>query len=145
MLCATTGLSLDTLIPGVLQLRLFRPTIYPLIHIYTGFLQRNIICNKMGDRYRHRYRRYHRRWRTIIWCSRFHEPHHNFTTGNDMGNAKHIFLRAIVYTDVSIDLIIVLPSIKYFDLLPIRHSHIPHTLCCEICEVLCSGPRIITL
>ena len=61
-----------------------------------------------------------------------------------MGNAKHVFLRAIVYKDVSMDLIIVLPSIKYFDLLPILHSHISTKPCCEICEVLGSVFKAIS-
>ena len=59
-------------------------------------------------------------------------------------DAKHVFLRAIVCRDVTIDLIIGLPSIKYFDLLPILTSHLSTTPCCEVCEVLRSVPPIIT-
>jgi len=44
--CTITGSSLDTLIPAVLQLRLFRPTIYALID--TACLQTNIICTRIA-------------------------------------------------------------------------------------------------
>ena len=50
---------------------------------------------------------------------------------NDMADAKHVFVRAIVCKDVSIDLIIGLPSIQYFDLLPVLQSHLHSIRCCE--------------
>jgi hypothetical protein len=53
-----------------------------------------------------------------------------------MADAKHVFQRAIVCKDVSIDLIIGLPSIQYFDLIPILQSHLKSIRCCEICSVL---------
>ena len=67
----------------------------------------------------------------------------SFTTGHDM-DAKPVFLRAIVCKNVTIDLIIGLPSIKYFDLLSMLTSHISNTSYCEICEVLRSVPPIIS-
>ena len=59
-------------------------------------------------------------------------------------DAKHVFLRAIICKDVTIDLNIGLPSIKHFDLLPILTSHISNTPCCEICDVLRSVATVIS-
>jgi len=67
-----------------------------------------------------------------------------FQANNDMADAKHVFLRAIVCKDVSIDLIIGLPSIQYFDLIPILQSHLKSICCCEICSVLRTVPPNIS-
>ena len=42
-------------------------------------------------------------------------------------------LRVLVCDDVKIDIIIGLPSIKTFDLLPVLTQHISGLPCCEIC------------
>jgi len=56
-----------------------------------------------------------------------------FPRGQDLLD-KHLFLRAIVSRDISLDLIIGLPSIKFYDLLPILNTHIKTLDCCEICS-----------
>ena len=45
---------------------------------------------------------------------------------------KHICLRAIVCKDVTIDLIIGLPSILYYNLLPLLETRTRSRSCCEI-------------
>ena len=45
---------------------------------------------------------------------------------------RHIFVDSIVSKDVTSDLIIGLPSIKYFDLLPILQHHIDSQHCCQL-------------
>ena len=44
---------------------------------------------------------------------------------------RHIFVDSIVCKDVTSDLIIGLPSIKYFNLLPILQHHIDSQHCCQ--------------
>jgi hypothetical protein len=47
---------------------------------------------------------------------------------------KQICLRAIVCKDVTIDLIIGLASILYYNLLPLLETHTRSRACCEICH-----------
>ena len=64
------------------------------------------------------------------------------TNGNEM-DAKHYFCVPLFVR--AIDLITGLPSIKYFDLLPILTSdNLSNTPCCRICEVLRSVRHIIS-
>ena len=46
---------------------------------------------------------------------------------------RHIFVDSIVSQDVTSDLIIGLPSIKYFHLLPILQHHLASQHCCQLC------------
>ncbi len=46
---------------------------------------------------------------------------------------KRMRLRVLVCDDVKIDIIIGLPSIKAFDLLPVLTQHLSGIPCCEIC------------
>ena len=47
---------------------------------------------------------------------------------------RHIFVDSIVSKDVTSDLIIGLPSIKYFNLLPILQHHLDSQQCCQLCS-----------
>ena len=55
-------------------------------------------------------------------------------TSRVLGARKQMCLRVLVCKDVTTDLIIGLPSIKHFDLLPILNDHITTIPCCEICS-----------
>jgi hypothetical protein len=55
-------------------------------------------------------------------------------TSRILGARKQMCLRVLVCKDVTTDLIIGLPSIKHFDLLPILNDHITTIPCCEICS-----------
>ena len=57
------------------------------------------------------------------------------TNHDDNQTQRHIFLRAIVCRDVLTDLIIGLPSILYFDLLPYLQSYNSRTTLCEMCAI----------
>jgi hypothetical protein len=52
--------------------------------------------------------------------------------GNNMD--IHICIRAIICKDITSDLIIGLPSIKFYNLLPILQNHLSTLTCCEICS-----------
>ena len=51
----------------------------------------------------------------------------------DEESVRHIFLRTIVCREVKIDLIIGLPSILFYNLLPLVTTHTAKNTCCEIC------------
>ena len=53
-------------------------------------------------------------------------------TSRVLGARKQMCLRVLVCKDVTTDLIIGLPSIKHFDLLPILNDHITTIPCCKI-------------
>jgi len=48
---------------------------------------------------------------------------------------RHIWLRAIICRDIKSDLIIGLPSIQFYDLMPILNTHLATKICCEICAI----------
>ena len=50
----------------------------------------------------------------------------------DEESVRHICLRAIVCREVKFDLIIGLPSILFYNLLPLLTNHIAKNACCEI-------------
>ena len=52
---------------------------------------------------------------------------------HELKKPKRMRLRVLVCDDVKIDIIIGLPSIKAFDLLPVLTQHISGLPCCEIC------------
>ena len=52
-----------------------------------------------------------------------------------LGIPRQICLRALVCNDVTTDLIIGLPSIQFFNLLPILQSYLDTRVCCEICPI----------
>ena len=55
-------------------------------------------------------------------------------TSNTLRLSRQILLRALVSNDVTTELIIGLPSINYFNLLPIFKAHFDTMTCCEICS-----------
>ena len=55
---------------------------------------------------------------------------------------RHIFVDSIVSHDVNSDLIIGLPFIKYFHLLPILQHHLASQHCCQLCTH--SGTHSVT-
>ena len=55
-------------------------------------------------------------------------------TSSKLEARKDMCLRVLVCKDVTTDLIIGLPSIKHFNLLPILNDHISTIPCCEICS-----------
>jgi hypothetical protein len=52
---------------------------------------------------------------------------------HELKKSKRMRLRVLVCDDVKIDIIIGLPSIKAFNLLPVLTQHISGLPCCEIC------------
>ena len=59
-----------------------------------------------------------------------------FRTKIYIGIRRQICLRDLVCNDVTTDLMIGLPSTKFFDLLPILREHLDSIVCCEICSVV---------
>ena len=52
---------------------------------------------------------------------------------HELKRSKQMRLRVLVCDDVKIDIIIGLPSVKAFNLLPVLTQHISGVPCCEIC------------
>ena len=65
-------------------------------------------------------------------------------TSSKLEARKHMCLRVLVCGDVTTDLIIGLPSIKHFNLLPILNDHISTIQCCEICLNIKSDSQLAT-
>jgi len=134
-----TGSALGTLVPAILRLRLMRPTIHVLIN--TDCLQTNIISSSVaallerdgGSIFETNIVLTAGVGGTSYGVQGIMNLTITFPGGQDLPD-KHLFLRAIVSRDVSLDLIIGLPSIKFYDLLPILNTHIKTLDCCEICS-----------
>ena len=128
-----TGSALGTLVPAILQLRLIRPTIHVLID--TGCLQTNIISSSVaallerdgGSIFETNIVLTAGVGGTSYGVQGIMNLTITFPGGQDLPD-KHLFLRAILSGDVSLDLIIGLPSIKFYDLLPILNTHIKQHL-----------------
>jgi hypothetical protein len=52
---------------------------------------------------------------------------------HELKKSKRMRLRVLVCEDIKIDIIIGLPSIKAYNLLPVLTQHIAGVPCCEIC------------
>ena len=48
---------------------------------------------------------------------------------------RYVWLRVLVCSDIKSDRIVGLPSIQFYNLLPLLNTHLAATICCEVCAI----------